>query len=205
MLVGLQRHLVLAISRPDPRPAHLDTTTSERDLPVLVTVAHSGPLTVPLALRAHDIIDLFLHHRAQHPEPNRDAEGQQPLLRCPNQLAERFLHALRKHGLITGRLRDRYVATHGGSSLDLCGITTNAPNRSGRGRGNRRHLKVLRAPGQPPPIGPARASVAGLGTQYDQIAVADQERRPRRRAPRDPERGSNQSEALLQPRQTEVP
>jgi hypothetical protein len=31
-------------------------------------------------------------------------------------------------------LVDRYGFLHGGSSFDLCGITANAPNRSGRGR-----------------------------------------------------------------------
>src|SRR6185437_10188562 len=67
-----------------------------------------------------------------------------------DQLAERFLHAFWEHDLIAGRLRDRYVATHGGSSFDLWRIAANAPNRSGRGRRDRRHIKVLRGSGQPP-------------------------------------------------------
>ena len=111
-------------------------------------MTHRRPLGVPLALRTDDIVDLLVHQLLQHAEPDADAQREQPLLRCPDQLPQRFLHALREHGLITGRLSDRYVATHGGSSLDLCRIAANAPNRSGRGRRDRRHLKVLRAPGQ---------------------------------------------------------
>jgi hypothetical protein len=88
-----------------------------------------------LALRAHNVVDLFLHQLGQDAEPDADAQRQQPLLRCPNQLAQRLLDALREHGLLQGRLSDRYVAIHGGSSLDLCGITANAANTSGRGGG----------------------------------------------------------------------
>ena len=114
-----------------------------------MTVPDRGPLGVVLALRAYDVVDLLFHQLGQHAEPDTDAQREQPLLRCPDQLPQRFLHALWEHGLLHCRLRDRYVATHGGSSLDLCGITANAPIGSGRGGGNRRHLKVLRAPGQP--------------------------------------------------------
>ena len=112
-------------------------------------VTHRGPLRVPLPLRTNDIVDLLFHQLGQDAEPDADAQRQQPFLRCPDQLAESFLHALREHSLITGRLSDRYVATHGGSSLDLWRIAANAPIKSGRGRRDRRHIKVLRAPGQP--------------------------------------------------------
>jgi hypothetical protein len=45
------------------------------------------------------------------------------------------LHALGEHGLITDRLRDRYVATHGGSSFGSWRIAHHAPTRSGRAGG----------------------------------------------------------------------
>jgi hypothetical protein len=51
------------------------------------------------------------------------------------------LDALGEHDFLHGRLRDRYVALHGGSSVDLWRITTHAPKRSGRGRRDRRPLK----------------------------------------------------------------
>ena len=149
MLVCLQLDLGLAIRGPHPRPLHVDTTSTERHLATLMAMTHRRPLGVVLAPRAHHIVDLLLHQLGQHAELDTDAQRKQPLLRCPDQLPQRLLHALREHGLITGRLSDRYVATHGGSSLDLCGITANAPNRSGRGRRDRRHLTFLRAPGQP--------------------------------------------------------
>jgi hypothetical protein len=119
VLVGRKRHLVLALGGPHPWPADLDATPAERDLAILMTVTDRGPVAVPPALRADDLVDLLLHHRAQHTEPDPDRQGEQPLLRCPDQLAQRLLHAFREHGLLHGRLRDRYVATHGGSSFDL--------------------------------------------------------------------------------------
>ncbi len=53
----------------------------------------------------------------------------------PDQLPQRFLHPLREHSLLHGRLRDRYVATHGGSSFDLVRVAHHAPTRSGRAGG----------------------------------------------------------------------
>ncbi len=116
MLVRTQLHLGLAVRGPNPWPLYLDATAAERHLAILVTMPHGGPLLVVLALRAHDVVDLLLHQLGQHTEPDTDAQREQSLPRCPNQLAQRFLHALREHGLIAGRLRDRYVAIHGGSS-----------------------------------------------------------------------------------------
>ncbi len=78
-----------------------------------------GPLRIPLALRADQLIDLPLQQLSEHTEPNLHAQREQPLPRSPNQLPQRLLHALREHGLIAYRLRDRYVALHGGSSFDL--------------------------------------------------------------------------------------
>jgi hypothetical protein len=102
-----------------------------------------------LALRTDNVVDLLAHQLLQHPEPDADAQCQQTLLRCADQLPERLLHALGEHGLLHGRLRDRYVATHGGSSFDLWRIAANAPSRNRRGRRDRRHIKVLRGSGQP--------------------------------------------------------
>jgi hypothetical protein len=119
VFVGLQRQLVLAVDGPSPRPADLDPPATERDRPILVAVANRDSVRVVPALRAHDVVDLRFHQLGQYAEPDADAQREQTLLRCPDQLAERLLHALREHGLRHGRLRDRYVATHGGSSFDL--------------------------------------------------------------------------------------
>jgi hypothetical protein len=100
-----------------------------------MAVPDRGAITVPPPLRTDDLIDLLLQQPAQHPEPDLDRQSQQSLPRSPNHLPKRFLHALRKHGLLQGRLRDRYVATHGGSSLDLWRIARHAPTRSGRAGG----------------------------------------------------------------------
>ena len=112
-------------------------------------MADRGPVRVVPALRAHDIVDLLLHQLVQHTEPDADAQREQPLLRCPDQLAQRLLHALREHGLLHGRLSDRYVALTAVPPSIFAGSPRHAPKRSGRGRRDRRHLKVLRAPGQP--------------------------------------------------------
>jgi hypothetical protein len=84
-----------------------------------VAVAHSGPVRVPLPLRAHNVVDLLLHQLGENTESHADAERQQPFLRYPDQPPQRLLHTLREHGFIVDRLRDRYVALHGGSSFDL--------------------------------------------------------------------------------------
>lgn len=135
MLVGRKLDLSLAVGGPRARAANLEAAAAERHLAVLVTVAYSGPLRVPLALRADDLVDLLFHHFAEHAEPDAHAEREQALLRCPNQLPQRLLHALGKHGLIVGRLRDRYGLIHGGSSSDLGLIAHHAPTRSGRAGG----------------------------------------------------------------------
>jgi hypothetical protein len=100
-----------------------------------VTVPDRGPVPVPLALRADNVVDLVLQHFGQDTEPDADAEREQALPRCPDQLAQRFLHALGQHGLLHGRLGDRYGLTHGGSSFGLSRSTRHAPTRSGRAGG----------------------------------------------------------------------
>jgi len=149
MLIGLKMHLGRAVRGPHPGPLDLDASATKRDRTVLVAVAHRSPVGIVLALRANDVVDLLGHQLLQNAEPDTHAQRQKALLRSPHQLAQRFLHALRKHGLLHGRLSDRYVAPHGGSSFDLGRIAANAPNWSGRGRRDRRHFKVLRASGQP--------------------------------------------------------
>ena len=119
MLIGLKRDLRLAIGRADPRAPDRNPSAAERHLPVLVAVTHRGTARVVLALRAHDLRDLHVQQLAQHAEPDLDRQRQQPFLRCPDQLPQSVLHALREHGLIVDRLGDRYVALHGGSSFDL--------------------------------------------------------------------------------------
>jgi hypothetical protein len=45
------------------------------------------------ALRTDDVVYFLFHQLGQHAEPNAHAEGEQPLLRCPDQLPKRFLDA----------------------------------------------------------------------------------------------------------------
>ena len=100
MLVRLKRHLALPIRRADPRALDLHPPAAQRDLAILMPVADRGPLPVPLALRADDLLNLRLQQLVQHPQPDLDRQREQPLPRCPDQLPQRLLHALREHGLI---------------------------------------------------------------------------------------------------------
>ena len=79
-------------------------------------MTHRGPLRVPAPLRADDIVDLLLHEFRQDTEPDTDAQREQALLRSPNELPQRLLNAHRQNSFLRGRLRDRYVLIHGGSS-----------------------------------------------------------------------------------------
>ena len=88
MLVRLKRHFGVPVSGPDPGPAHLDATATERHLAALVTVPHRGPLSIVLAPRAHHVVDL---------QPDLNRQREQSLLRCPDQLAQRLLHPPREH------------------------------------------------------------------------------------------------------------
>ena len=101
VLIGLKLHLGLAVRGPHPRSPHLDTTAAERHLAAFMAVPDRSPLGVVLALGADDVVDLLGHQLLEHAKPDTDAQRQQAFLRCPNQLAQRFLHALREHGLIT--------------------------------------------------------------------------------------------------------
>jgi hypothetical protein len=116
MLIGRQRHLTLTVRGPSPWPPDRDTPATEGDLAVLVTVTNSSPIMVVAALWTDDLLDLILHQFAENAEPDTDRQGEQPLLRCPNELPQRLLHTRRQDDFLRGRLRDRYVAVHGGSS-----------------------------------------------------------------------------------------
>jgi hypothetical protein len=48
-----------------------------------VAVTDRDPVQVVLALRAHDLFDLSLEQLPQHPQPDLDRQGEQPLSRCP--------------------------------------------------------------------------------------------------------------------------
>jgi len=100
-----------------------------------MAMADRGTIGVPLPLRADGPLDLLLEQLHKHPEPDLDRQSQQPLPRSPHKLAQRLLHPLGQHGLITGRLRDRYGLTHGGSSFGLGRSTRHAPTTSGRAGG----------------------------------------------------------------------
>jgi hypothetical protein len=71
------------------------------------------------ALRADDLVDLFLHQLGKHVEPDTDAQGEQPFLRRAQQLPERLLHPRRQPKLtaqaLGSDLPQRY-GLHGGSS-----------------------------------------------------------------------------------------
>ena len=135
MLVRLQRHLGLAIGDPGARPPDLHTPAAQRHLAVLMAMADSAAVRVPLALRADDPLDLLLEQLPKHTQPHLDRQRQQPLLRRPHQLAQRLPHTLRQHGLVIDRLDDRYGLIHGGSSFGSWRIAHHAPTRSGRAGG----------------------------------------------------------------------
>jgi hypothetical protein len=115
MRVGRKRHLALVIHRPHTRAAHPNTPATEGDLAILVAMTKRRPLEIVAALRADDIHDLLLHQLAQDAKPDTNAQREQALLRSPNQLPQRLLHAHRQNSFLRGRLRDRYVLIHGGS------------------------------------------------------------------------------------------
>jgi len=92
-------------------------------------------LRIVLALGTNDLLDLALERLQKYTEPNLDRQSRQSLPRGPHQRARRLLHPLREHSLIVGRLSDRYVASHGGSSFGSWRIAHHAPTRSGRAGG----------------------------------------------------------------------
>src|ERR671937_1255340 len=100
MLIALKRHLRLAISRSDPRPADPDPPATECHLAVLVAVTNSHAVRVVLAPRADDLLDLGLEQLAQDTQPDLDRQGEQSLSRRADELPQRLLHPLREHAFI---------------------------------------------------------------------------------------------------------
>src|SRR5664279_5507697 len=146
-----ERHLVLPAGGAGPWTLHRDTPATQGDLAILMAVAHRGALRVIGVLGADDLIQLGLHHLAEHAQPDTDAERQQPFLRRAGQLPQRVLHSLRQYVLRACVLLLLY-GSHGGSSR-LYGLicTRHGPNGTGRG-GRTATYEVLRATGQPPRI-----------------------------------------------------
>lgn len=99
------------------------------------TLHEDDALRGVLALRADDFVDLLFQQLGQHTEPDADAQRQQSTPSQTQPAAPAPAAPLRQHHLIHARLRDRYVAPHGGSSSIFDGSPVTAPNRSGRAGG----------------------------------------------------------------------
>ena len=117
VLVALHRQLVLIVGRAHPRATDRHPPTAECHRSVLVTVTLRCPVRVMLAPRAHDLIDLPFHQLMHDRQAETDAQCEQPLPRCSDELAERLLNLRRERTLkrISGRddLRSGYLL-HGG-------------------------------------------------------------------------------------------
>ena len=87
-----------------------------------MAVALRCPVAVVLALGAHDLVDLELHQLVYDAQPDADAQRQQALPRCPDELAQRLLNLRRQRALRCIRgpddLGGRYLP-QGGSSCPL--------------------------------------------------------------------------------------
>ena len=107
-----------------------------------MAMALGGALGVVLALGPDDLGHLRLHQLVHDAEPDANAQGEQPLLRCPDEFTQRLLdlrweRALRVLGR-RGDLRCGYLL-HGGSSCSAwTSSTPHASNGSGRGGRDRR-------------------------------------------------------------------
>jgi hypothetical protein len=128
-----------------------------------VAVTNGGALRDVPALRADHLVDLFLEQLREHAEADTDAQGQQPLLRRADQLAERLLHARRQWQLLGSDLVERY-GLHGGSSFRS---STDRPPRSQperTGRRDRRPTKFYELRDNLAPIALGRTRTALLLT-----------------------------------------
>jgi hypothetical protein len=155
--IGRKRHLVLPVDGACPRTLHRDPPATERDLSVFVAVPDSGPLLHGRVLGANDLVKLGLHHLAKHAQPDPHAEREQPLLRSPDELSERFLHLQRQPVRATVLLL--HYGLHGGSSrlwIDFALATVPAGPDKAKGTAT---YKLLRATGQPLPYGTAQQQV----------------------------------------------
>ena len=162
---------MLVVGRAHPRPAHRHAATAQRHRPVIVTVTLRDPVRIVLALRADDLVDLELHQLMHDAEPDTDAEREQPLPRCPHELAERLLNWRRQRTL--GCLQ--VVTSFGAGTLliavppvlaDLVGA---CPLRNASGRGGSHHSKFYRS----------RAVAAVIGAAIAGTLIRDRLFRPR--------------------------
>lgn len=109
-----------------------------------MAVTHRARLDVVTALRADHLVDLLGHQFGQHPEPDTDAQRQQPLLRRASKFAERLLHALGQR--VELREADRvgpvvYVLHGGSPSLEWsCSHSPRCQQQRTR-REDRHHFK----------------------------------------------------------------
>ena len=74
------------------RPAHRDAPPSQRDRPVLMPMAHRGPIRVVAALRPRQRDHIGIHHRVHDLHPGPDREGQQKRI----DLAEHAIDTMRQ-------------------------------------------------------------------------------------------------------------
>jgi hypothetical protein len=107
VLIRRKPHLLATVGAPYPRPLHRDPPAAERHLTRLVPVPHRDAIRDVLALGTDQLDDLLLEQLSQHTEADTDAQRQQALLRRPDQLAERLLHARRQHHFVHARLPER--------------------------------------------------------------------------------------------------
>jgi integrase len=96
------------------------------------------PIRIVLALRTDDLVDLALHQLMNDAEAETNAQREQSLPRCSDELAERLLNLRRQRRFsasavaTTCELDTFFMAVP--PVPDGLGLaTTNAPNRSGRG------------------------------------------------------------------------
>src|SRR5271155_1406996 len=138
--IGRQRHLVLPVGAPSPWTLHSDPPAAQGHLSVFVAMTDSGALFDRCMLCADDLIELGLHHLAEHTQPDADAQRQQPVLRGPSELPERLLHPQRQ--TLTAGVLLLHYGLHGGSlRLDGLVCTRHGPNGTGRGERDR-HLQT---------------------------------------------------------------
>jgi hypothetical protein len=97
-------------------------------------MADRSPIPIPLPRGADQLLDLMLKQLPEHTEPDLDRKREQPLLRSPDQLPHRLLHALREHAssLIASATGTLHFT---GSSFDHVRIAHHAPTGSGRAGG----------------------------------------------------------------------
>ena len=114
-------------------------------------MATRDPVATWQTLRAADLLDLLGHQLLEHAKPHADAQREQSLFRCSDELPQRFLHARRQR--LLGRLDASFdlparyglhavLLSRAGASTPA-NLVLNAPhaaNGSGRGRENR-HFK----------------------------------------------------------------